>query len=183
MKFEPIIFIMKDGRQCMLRPPVEADAQQMIDFRIRTAGESDFLLNYPEELEGYTLEKQLAFVHRMEMSENDFMAVAVVDGKIAGTCQISFTGRIKLKHKANIGIAILKEFWGLGIGSKMFREMLAQAKERKDVLQVELEVIEGNERAMALYRKFGFEIVAQKPDAIRLKDGTMLKEITMMKKL
>ena len=48
---------------------------------------------------------------------------------------------------------------------------------------LELEVIEGNERAIALYKKFGFETVAEKPDAIRLKDGTSLKEITMMKKL
>ena len=78
---------------------------------------------------------------------------------------------------------MLKEFWGLGIGSAMFKEMIEQAKNNNDVLQIELEVIEGNERAIALYKKFGFEIVAEIPDAIRLKDGRMLKLITMMKKI
>ena len=182
MIYTPIEYTLKDGRKLTLRPPTERDAQEMLDFRIKTAGESDFLMNYPEELAGNTMEKQLGFINRMQMAD-DFMAVAVVDGKIAGTCQISFNTRLKTKHKAGIGIALLKEFWGLGIGSAMFKEMIEQAKNNNDVLQIELEVIEGNERAIALYKKFGFEIVAEIPDAIRLKDGRMLKLITMMKKI
>lgn len=183
MNFEPVVYTLKNGAQCILRPPMDSDARQLMSFRIKTAGETDFLMNYPEELEKYTLEKQLAFIRRMRLSETDYMAVAEVDGKIAGTCQISFSKRIKLKHKAGIGIAILKEFWGFGIGSAMFKEMIEQAKNNNDVLQIELEVIEGNERAISLYEKFGFKTVAEKPDAVRLKDGTMLKEITMMKKI
>lgn len=183
MRFEPIIFIMKNGRQCMLRPALESDTEEMLAFRIKSLGETDYLLQYPEEMADYTTDKQLAFIQRMITSENDKMFTAVVDGKIAGTGQISFSSRIKLKHRASIGIALLKDYWGLGIGSAIFKEIINSAKEREGVLQLELEVIEGNERAMALYRKFGFEAVAEKPDAIRLKDGTMLKEITMMKKL
>ena len=162
---------------------MDSDARQLMSFRIKTAGETDFLMNYPEELEKYTLEKQLAFIRRMRLSETDYMAVAEVDGKIAGTCQISFSKRIKLKHKAGIGIAILKEFWGLGIGSAMFKEMIAQAKNNNDVMLIELEVIKGNRRAIALYEKFGFEIVAEKPDAVRLKDGICLNELIMQKRL
>lgn len=182
MIFTPIEYTLKDGRKLVLRPPAESDAQEMIDFRVQTARETHFLMNYPEELAGYTMEKQLGFINRMQMAD-DFMAVAVVDGRIAGTCQISFNTRLKTQHKAGIGIAILKEFWGLGIGSAMFSEMLKRAEKREGLTHIELEVLEGNERAMALYRKFGFETVAEIPDAIRLKDGTMLKEIKMMKKL
>ena len=91
--------------------------------------------------------------------------------------------RIKTRHKAGIGIALLKEYWGLGIGSGIFTEIIKSAQSRDGVELLELNVIEGNERAISLYKKFGFEIVAEIPDAIRLKDGTSLKEITMMKKL
>ncbi len=182
MLFEPIEITLKDGRKLTLRPPQRQDAQRLLDFRIITAGESDFLMNYPEELAGYSMEKQLAFIERMQLSE-DFMAVAEIEGRIAGTCQISFNTRLKTKHKAGIGIAILKEYWGLGIGTAMFREMLAQAEKRDGLLHIELEVMEGNGRAMALYKKFGFETVAEIPDAIRLKDGTMLKLITMTRKI
>ncbi len=183
MYIKPKEKILKDGRKCILRSPMESDAVQMRDFRIKTAGETDFLMNYPEELENYTLENQHKFIQRMAGSENDFMLVATVDGRLAGTCQISFSKRIKLKHKAGIGIALLKEYWGLGIGSAFFEEMIAEAKSRDGVIQIELEVIEGNERAIALYKKFGFETVSEKPDAIRLKDGSMLKELIMQKKL
>ncbi len=183
MYFKPTEFILKDGRKCVLRPAIESDAEEMLAFRIKTIGETDFLMQYPEEMADYTLEKQLNFINRMIDSPNDKMFTAVVEGKIAGTGQVSFNSRIKTRHRASIGIALMKEYWGLGIGSAIFEEIIKTAKERDDVLQLELEVIQGNERAMALYKKFGFETVAEKPDAIRLKDGSMLKEITMMKKL
>ena len=183
MIFTPIEYTLKDGRKLVLRPAQESDAQEMLAFRIKAIGESDFLMQYPEEMADYGIDKQLAFINRMIDSPKDKMFTATVDGKIAGTGQVSFNTRIKTKHRANIGIALLKEYWGLGIGSAIFTEIIKSATEYGGITQLELEVIEGNERAIALYKKFGFETVAEIPDAIRLKDGTMLKYFTMMKKL
>ena len=183
MIYTPIEYTLKDGRKLTLRPPMESDAEEMLAFRNKSIGESDFLMQYPEEMAGYTIEKQLDFINRMIDSSKDKLFTAVVDGRIAGTGQVSFNTRIKTKHNASIGIALLKEFWGLGIGSAIFTEIIRTAKEYGGISQLRLEVVQGNDRAIALYRKFGFEIVAEIPDAIRLKDGTSLKEITMMKKL
>ena len=183
MIFEAIEYTLKDGRKLVLRPPQESDAAEMLDFRRKSLGESDFLMSYPEEIESHTVESQLAFINRMIDSPKDKMFTAIVDGKIAGTGQVSFNTRIKTKHRASIGIALLKEYWGLGIGSAIFTEIIKSATEYGGITQLELEVVEGNHRAIALYKKFGFETVAEIPDAIRLKDGTMLKYFTMMKKL
>lgn len=49
--------------------------------------------------------------------------------------------------------------------------------------EMEREFVEGNERAKRLYEKMGFAIVAEKPNTIRLKDGTMQKEYFMVKYL
>ena len=76
----------------------------------------------------------------------------------------------------------MKDYWGLGIGSAMFEEMIEIAKER-GVKIIELGVIEGNERAINLYEKYGFEIVCKRPNAFMLKDGTMQSEIYMQKSL
>ena len=81
-----------------------------------------------------------------------------------------------------MAIGILREYWSLGIGSVMFAELVRVAKEQ-GILQLELDYIEGNARAKSLYEKMGFHEVGVKPDAIRLKDGTMLDEISMLKKL
>ena len=183
MYFEPIEIRLKDGRKCTLRTAQIADAAEMLAFRIKSLGQTDYLMQYPEEMTDYTIEKQLNFINRMIESPNDKMFTVIVDGRIAGTGQVSFNSRIKTRHKAGIGIALLEEYWGLGIGSAIFTEIIKTAQGRTGVELLELNVIEGNERAIALYRKFGFEIVAQKPDAIRLKDGTRLKEITMQKRL
>ena len=56
------------------------------------------------------------------------------------------------------------------------------AKER-GVEQLELEVMEGNDRAIRLYEKFGFERFGVRPNAIHLKDGTRLRELLMVKVL
>ena len=64
----------------------------------------------------------------------------------------------------------------------MFEELIAAAKERGTEI-MELEFIEGNERAKRLYEKFGFRVVSEKPNAFKLKDGTYQKEFCMQKYL
>ncbi len=183
MKFEAKEIILKNGQKCILRSPAPADAAEMIEMRIRTAGETDFLMNYPEELMDYPLENQIKFIENAVESENEFMLAAIVDGKLIGNCSVSFHTKIKTRHRASIGIAMLKEYWGLGIGSAFFEELIRAAQNHDGTTQLELEVAEGNHRAIRLYEKYGFETVGFRPDAFRLKDGTMLKEFFMIKKL
>ena len=75
---------------------------------------------------------------------------------------------------------MLRQFWSQGIAVKLIQELIKIAEKNPDILQIELEFIEGNTRARALYEKMGFRITGEKPNAIRLKDGTLLKEYSMM---
>ena len=61
--------------------------------------------------------------------------------------------------------------------------MLRIAQDNEHILQLELEYIEGNSRARALYEKMGFRITGVRPNAIRLKDGTLLNEYSMMREI
>ena len=106
-----------------------------------------------------------------------------IDGEIAGNCEINFRGGIKTSHRATVAIAILKEYWNLGIGSAMFAELISAAEARSETEIVELEFVEGNDRAKALYEKYGFQIVGERPNAFKLKDGRLLKEYFMQKEL
>ena len=67
-------------------------------------------------------------------------------------------------------------------GTAMFTELERIAREN-GILQLELDYIEGNERGRRHYEKMGFVPVAERPDVVRLKDGTMRKEISMIKRL
>ena len=65
----------------------------------------------------------------------------------------------------------------------MFEAMITAAKNFGGVTRLNLDVVEGNVRALALYKKFGFEEVCRFPDALLLRDGTYLAEIRMTKKI
>jgi len=106
-----------------------------------------------------------------------------VEDEIVGNCQINFNCSIKTSHRANIGIAILKEYWNLGIGSFMFEALIAAAETKRGVRTLELEFIEGNDRGKALYEKYGFQIVCVRPHAFQLKDGRLLNEYFMQKEI
>ena len=64
----------------------------------------------------------------------------------------------------------------------MFEELIAAAKDRGTEI-MELEFIEGNDRAKHLYEKCGFHVVCEKSNAFKLKDGTYRKEFYMQKYL
>ena len=86
---------------------------------------------------------------------------------------------MKDRHRASVAIALLQEYWKLGIGTRMFREMLQIAQKRDGVRQIEFDFTEENNRARSLYEKMGFRII----DAIRMKDGTFVNEYMMLKRL
>ncbi|MBP5223184.1 MAG: GNAT family N-acetyltransferase [Lachnospiraceae bacterium] len=176
-------FALKDGRKALLKSPGEEEVQGMLDYLKVTAGETDFLLRYPEECGKYTYESEKKLFEDLNASENDAMLACIVDGKVAGNCQIIFNKRIKTMHRASVAIALRKEYWNLGIGTVMFEEMIRIAQTRPEVLQMELEFIEGNSRARALYEKMGFRITGMHPNAIRLKDGSFRNEYQMIREM
>ena len=106
-----------------------------------------------------------------------------MDGVLAGTCDLEFRADLKARHRGGVGIAIQRRFWGLGIGTAMFQALISIARSRQGVTQLELDFIEGNSRARALYEKMGFRVCGVIPDAIRLSDGTLLNEYRMILKL
>lgn len=183
MIVDDINFTLKDGRAATLRSPREEDIEGTRAYLIKSSGETHFLLRYPEECKNFTYELEKTIFDDMNSSANGAMLVCAVDGKIAGTCTITQDNWIKTRHRANIAVALLSEYWGQGIGSKMLEALIEIAGKMQYVEQIELEYIEGNSRARALYEKFGFRIVGVRPKAYRLKEGTYLNEYIMIKEL
>ena len=183
MMIQEIAFTLKDGREAVIRSPRDDDIQGMLDYLYVSAGETEFILRYPEECGKYTPEGEKALFDRVNASENEAMLVCLVDGKVAGNCQIVWKTGIKVRHRAFVAIALLKEYWNQGIGTRMFQEMIRIAESNENILQMELEFIEGNARARALYEKMGFRITGVHPNAIRLKDGTLLNEYSMIREI
>ena len=65
----------------------------------------------------------------------------------------------------------------------MFQELIRIAENNPNILQMELDFVECNSRARALYEKMGFRITGVRPNAIRQKDGTLLNEYSMIREI
>lgn len=175
------IIILKNGKKGILKSPQVEDAENLLNFIIKACGETEFLLRYPEEY-NISVEQEEGWINGNLSSPNDLAITCFVDGAVAGNCGIHFKSDKKVSHLATVDIAILKEFWGLGIGSAMFEELISLARANGTEI-IEIEFIEGNERAKRLYEKFGFRVVSERPNVIKLKDGAYLKILYMQKYL
>ena len=183
MIIEDIEYKLKDGRMALIRSPKDDDIQGMLDCLRIAAGETDYILPYPEECRKHTVESEKALFDRVNKADNEAMLICLVEGKVAGNCQITWSNKMKIRHRASIGIVLLSEFWNQGIGTRLFQELIRIAEENPNLIQLELDFIEGNNRARALYEKMGFRVTGVKPDAIRLKDGTLLNEYSMIREI
>jgi putative acetyltransferase len=94
-----------------------------------------------------------------EFAQTDFMLVACVDGKIVGHAALNVVGKSPRRaHAMHLGMTVNRDFHGQGIGTALMKALLDLADGWLPVFRIELTVFTDNERAIALYRKFGFEV-------------------------
>lgn len=168
------------GREVLLRSPEKADAQAMLDYMRITSGETHFMARYPEECTA-TAEAEAGFIETLTAHPRSFMIVAILDGELVGGCSVmAVNSHIKTRHRSSLGISIKQMACDSGLGTAMIEAALRQAKEN-GFGQVELGVFEDNARAQHVYKKLGFQEQGRTLRAFRLKDGTYLDEIQMVK--
>lgn len=162
---------LKNGLPCVVRHASAEDAQNMIDAMRLTAGESDNLIRYPDELT-LTLEEEETYLSEAVDNPAGATLCAIVDGKIVADAGFREIGSFhRLKHRASFGIAVAKDYWGLGLGKALTSACLSLAKQA-GYAQMELEVVTENHAAIHLYESLGFHTTGTIPRAMGHRDGS-----------
>lgn len=73
---------------------------------------------------------------------------------------------------------MLKEFWGYGIGKHLLQQTLSWV-DTNGMKKISLNVLETNERAISLYKKYGFETEGILKKEKLLSDGNDYNTIVM----
>ena len=82
-------------------------------------------------------------------------SLAECDGKVVGMCDINRTVlREDVRHKGAMGIAILKDYRNMGIGTKLVKSCIKKARGRFEIIT--LSAFSSNKAALGLYEKCGF---------------------------
>ena len=168
---------LKDGSTALFRSPAPEDAAAFLDFFNAVCAETDFLLSGPMD-PAPTLDEERVWIENCLNSPDQMMIACEMDGRIAGNCQIAFKPQAKNRHRASLAIALRREYWGRGIGTALFQELIAVARAR-GVTQLELDYVEGNDRGRGLYEKMGFRPWGELPGGVRQSDGSMRRLIYM----
>ncbi len=181
MKYEQKI-VLKNGKEALIRNGNASDGPAVYEVFNLTHAETDYLLSYPEE-NSFDPEQEARFLEEKAESTNEAELIAIIDGKVAGTAGIEAVGKkYKVKHRAELGIGVLKEYWGLGLGKALTRACIQCAK-NAGYDQLELNVVADNDRALSLYRSLGFEEFGRNPRGFNSQTSGYQELVYMMLKL
>lgn len=161
----------------IIRTAIEKDAKDLSEVRLQVDGETENLDR--EKGEAYIDEsgfKQL-IKDDIEGSRNLFL-VAEVNERIVGFSRCEGTSLKRTSHRVEFGVCVLKEYWGYGIGKNLLNESIHWA-DSNQIKKITLNVLETNDKAIELYKKYGFEVEGiLKKDKV-LSDGNYYNTILM----
>ena len=111
---------------------------------------------------------------------NDVFLGGFVAGQLQGLVGLQGRYRPKERHNATVvGLFVAPEASGRGLGRALMQALLACARARPELLQLDLTVTEGNAAALALYDSLGFTVYGVLPRAVRV-DGRDYAKIHML---
>ncbi len=118
-------------------------------------------------VEPFPIEETARFVARNVRTGMQF--VAEQDDRIVGWCEVERSTIPVYAHRGTLGIGMLAEVRGRGLGLRLIEAALAAARAH-GIEQAGLAVFARNTRAIALYRKAGFREIGRRPRGKKL-DG------------
>ena len=173
-------YIIKNGNSVLIRTAELADAYELAKCVNRVHDETEFLaFSFSER--SYTKDEEQDKIQEMLEDEGSNTIVAVYDGKIIGSASLSpVSKKMRIRHRCDMSVSILKEFWGLGIGGKLIESIIEIAK-MIGYEQIELIVVADNVKAYQLYKSFGFEDFGVYPRGFKYSSNRYTDEFFMVK--
>ena len=148
------------------RTATPSDAALLLEYLKQVGGETDNLTFGAKGIP-FTVEQETALLERIADNPRSSFFLALDGEKIVGNACVDGSGNPRMAHRRNLAITVLKDYWGRGIGSGLMQRMIDFSEETGAEL-LTLEVRTDNERAKALYRKFGFSCFGTFPKYFKI---------------
>ncbi len=156
MRFDKIQATLKNGLNVEIREATVDDAEQLIRTAKSILRTSDYLCSYEDEF-NLTLEEEKAWIKSHE-HDNSLLLFATYNNDIIAVFNTTGFQNQKMKHIGVVGISIVEDWRGLGLGNILFGQLIKWAKENPNLEILSLEAFSKNTKAIELYKKHGFVI-------------------------
>lgn len=175
-KMESCTYMVRDLAYTV-RVAREEDSKELSKVRLQIDGETENLDR--EKGEEYLSEADLKeLINKDRAESNRFFLVAESGGDIIGFSRCAGSDLKRLSHQVEFGVGVLKDYWGYRVGKELLQQSIHWA-ERNGILKINLRVLETNEKAMDMYKRFGFEVEGELKKDKRLSDGRYYSTLLM----
>ena len=159
--------LLKNGKELVIREARKEDAAELVNYLNIVGGESDNLTRGANEFD-MTVEQEEAFIESSANNPSAALLVGTVDNQIVCSAIIGAQQHARLAHNAGIGMSVSKKYWGQGVGTHLMNALINFAKSTGTIEIIHLEVKADNERAIALYKKSGFQEIGRYPKKMKI---------------
>lgn len=178
----PEKFLAANGETITLRPAEPEDAEGIINALKSASTERSYVLM---EQYGKGVGAERDYIRTLD-KRNNLLLVSIASGGagVIGILEAVQSGsgqRPGTAHVLNIGVHLIKEFRGLGIGFKMLQYTEEWAR-KHGFKELEANVFTTNKRSLHLFRKAGFLHECTKMKRIRI-GNEFVDEVTASKRL
>ena len=171
MKYTEKIVTLKNGLACTLRSPGTEDAAALLAHLKIISEQSPFVTRYADEVT-MSVQEEAEFIASILSDPKQVLISGFIDGELMANLHLNqIAPREKFSHRADLGISIIEKYCGLGLGT-VLREAAIDTARSAGLEQLELEVATKNARAVALYKKLGFQIYGTQPNTFKNRDGS-----------
>lgn len=169
MLFDPFRLDVR-GHVVLVTPPSEDLAGVMLNTIKTIWNETPWVGSSLMDDKPADLEYELSLIRKYRDEQECVMFCLMYDGKYVGNFSYHKGSRFWCGNQATLGVAILREYTGLGIATAVFPKIFECAKVHGVEIMC-LSVVSSNEMAMRLYRRQGFFEYGRLPGGYRYRDG------------
>jgi len=149
-----------------VREAQPGDAGALLAFVRQTLAEPglDIPLR-PDEFD-LSVEEEETILADYVASDNSIMLLAELNGAIVGQLGLRGSRRRALRHAAELGMMVSRDWRDQGIGTALMERAITWARGNGVLKRLELKVYTRNQRAIHLYQKFGFQVEGRRQRAV-----------------
>lgn len=167
-----------NNKKIIIRRPNENDAENLIAYAKILFASTDQVLTTLQE---YTisLEDEKTWINNSLNNLNSIILIAELDNQVVGLLDFSTKNKKKIAHIGEFGVSVHPAYQRNGIGQKLIETLLDWAVQNAQIEKVFLNVFATNQRAINLYKKFGFVEEGRHIKAIKQLTGEYIDLIQM----
>lgn len=174
----PRRFWLEDGTLLLVRTAGLEDAPALLEISRDVIGEGRYSITVPDEFR-VTEEEERLWVEKHQENLGALLLVADVAGEVVGLLGMEAAPRQRLRHRVVLHITVGRGWRGRGVGTALMGCALDWAALHPHIEKVSLRVLADNHRALALYRRFGFQEEGRRVREVRRGPGEYVDDILM----